>query len=90
MVCSRQSLFSPLFSAQAWWCLRLGLAFHVVVIPQSCLLAQVSSLRQRSGHSGQFLTLSDAARASLPSLCLLVVGAGVCAASPLAELPLGS
>ena len=29
----------------AWRCLRLRLAFHVVVIPQSDLLAQVISLR---------------------------------------------
>jgi len=90
MVCSRLSLFSPLFRARAWRCLRLGLAFRVVVIPQSGLLAQISSLRQRSGHSGQILTLSDAARASLPSPRLLVVGAGVCTASPLGELRLGS
>ena len=90
MVCRRLSVFSPLFRAQAWWRLRLGLAFRVVVIPQSGLLAQVSLLRQHSGHSGQILTLSNAARASLPSPRLLVAGAGVCAASPLGELPLGS
>ena len=90
MVCSRLSLFSLLFCAWAWWCLRLGLAFWVVVIPQSGLLAQVSSLRLGLGHSGQILMLSNAARASLLSLRLLVVGAGICAASPLGELPLGS
>ena len=33
MVCSRLSLFSPLFRARAWRCLRLGLAFCVVDIP---------------------------------------------------------
>ena len=44
VVCSWLSLFSPLFCAQAWQCLRLGLVFHVVVIPQSGLLAQISSL----------------------------------------------
>ena len=66
MVCSRLSLFSPLFCARAWRCLKLGLAFRVVVIPQSGLLAQVSSLRQRLGHSGQILTLSDAALAAAP------------------------
>ena len=66
-------------------------AFHVVAIPQSGLLAQVTSLRLPSGHSGQILTLSNTARASsLPSPRLLVPGAGVCAASPLGELPLGS
>ena len=80
MICSRLSLFSPLFCAWAWRCLRLGLTFHVVV-PQSGLLAQVSLLRLPSGHSVSVLTLSNAARASLPSPCLLVVGAGVCTAS---------
>ena len=48
-------------------------AFRVVAIPQSGLLPQVSSLRLPSGHSGQILTLSNAARASLPSPRLLVV-----------------
>ena len=72
---------------QAWWCLR---AFHIVAIPQSCLLALVSSLTVPSAHSGQILTLSTAAHASLPSPRLLVAGAGVRAASPLGELPLGS
>ena len=37
----------------------------MVAIPQSGLLAQVSSLRLPSGHSGPVLTLSNAARASL-------------------------
>ena len=90
MVCRRLSLFSPLFCARAWWCLKLGLAFHVVVIPQFGLLAQVSSLRLRSEHSGQILTLSNAAHASVPSPRLLVEGAGFCAASPPGDLPLGS
>ena len=81
MVCSQLSLFSPLFHARAWWCLRLGLAFRVVVTPQSGLLAQVSLLRLCSGHSGQILTLGNAASASLPSPCLQVAGAGICAAS---------
>ena len=89
VVCSQLSLFSPLFYARAWWCLRLGLAFRVVVIPQFDLLAQVSSIRLRSEHSGQIFTLSNAAHASMPSPHLLVAGAGVCAASPLGELPLG-
>ena len=65
-------------------------AFRVVAIPQSGLLAQVSLLKLPLGHSGQILTLSNAARASLPSPCLLVAGAGICAASTLGELPLGS
>ena len=82
MVCSWLVLFSPLFCVWAWWCLR---AFRMVGIPQSGLLAQVSSLRLPSGHSGQILTLSNAAHASLPSPHLLLAGAGVCAASPLAE-----
>ena len=44
-VCSRLSLFSPLFSARAWRCLRLGLAFRVIDIPQSGLLTQIILLR---------------------------------------------
>ena len=55
----------------------------MVVIPQSGLLSQVSSLRLPLGHSGPVLTLSNAARASLPSVLLLVADAGICAASPL-------
>ena len=62
----------------------------MVAIPQSGLLAQVSSLRLPSGHSGLVLTLSNAAGASLPGPRLLAVGSGVCAASPLGELPLGT
>ena len=64
-------------------------AFRVVSIPQSGLLAQVSSLRLPLGHSGPVLTLSNAARASLPRPCLLVADAGICTVSPLGELPLG-
>ena len=44
-VCSRLSLYTPLFHARAWRCLRLGLTFCVVDIPQSGLLAQIISLR---------------------------------------------
>ena len=62
----------------------------MVVIPQSGLLSQVSSLRLSSGHSGLVLTLSNAARASLPSPHLLVAGADVCAASPLGKLHFSS
>ena len=62
----------------------------MVAIPHSGLLAQVSSLRLPSGHSGPALTLSNAARSSLPSPHLLVVNAGICAASLLGELPLGT
>ena len=62
-----------------------------IAIPQSGLLFQVSSLRLPSGHSGPVLTLSNAARASLPTnRRLLVVGAGICTASPRGELPLGT
>ena len=64
-------------------------AFHVVAIPQSGLLALVSSLRLPLGHSGPVLTLSNAAHASLPSPSLLVMGTGTCAASLLRELLLG-
>ena len=49
----------------------------VVALPQSGLLAQVSSLGLPSGHSGLVLALSNAARASLPSPRLLVAAAGV-------------
>ena len=54
----------------------------MVAIPQSGLLAEVSSLRLPLGHSGSVLTVSNVARASLPSPRLLVAGTGVCAASP--------
>ena len=43
-----------------------------------------------SGHSGLVLTVSNAACASLPSPRLLVADAGVCVASPLGELLLGT
>ena len=62
----------------------------MVAIPQSGLLSQVSSLRLPLGHSGHILTLQNAARASLPSPRLLVAGTGICTASPLGELSLGS
>ena len=60
----------------------------MVVIPQSGLLSQFSSLRLPSGHSGLVLTLNNAAHASLPSPRLLVADTGICAASLLGELPL--
>ena len=59
-------LCSVLCSVRGPGGLRLGLAFRVVDIPQSGLLAQIISLRQRSGYSGQILTLSDAAGAAPP------------------------
>ena len=81
-------------------------AFRVVAIPQSGLLAQVSSLWPRVGRSGpilkkalqptppaaQFLksTAACASCSSLPSPHLLVADTGVCAAFPLGELLLGS
>ena len=74
MVCIRLVLFSPLFCARAWQCLRLGLALCVEAILQSGLLAQVSSLRLPLGHSGPILTLSNAAQAFLRSPHLLVAG----------------
>ena len=89
LVLSWLALLSPLFCERAWQCLSLGL-FAGVAIPGSGLLSEVSSLRLPSGHSGPVLTLSNAARASLPRPRLLVAGAGVCVASPLGELPLGS
>ena len=45
-VCSQLVLFRPLLCARAWQCLR---AFRVVAIPQSGLLAQISSLCLPSG-----------------------------------------
>ena len=81
MVCSQVALFSPLFYEWAWRCLRLGL--FGIAIPQSGLLSQASSLRLPSGHSGLVLTLSNAARASLSSPCLLVGDPGVWATAPL-------
>ena len=87
MLCSQLALYSPLFCEWAWRCLQ---AVPVVAIPQSGFLAQVSSLRLPSGHSGQIFTLSNTARASLPSPCLLLAGAGISAASLLGELPLGT
>ena len=54
-------------------------AFRVVAIPQS---------GYTHGIPAQFLK-STAAHASLPSLRLLVMDAGVCTASPLGELLLG-
>ena len=67
-------------------------ALHVVAILQSGLLAQVSSLWLRAGRSGPNLTK----HCSLHLLCLPAqpplasVDAGVCTASPLGELPLGT
>ena len=65
-------------------------AFRVVAIPQSGLLAQVSSLRLLLGHSGPVLTLTNAARGLPPQPLLASGGAGICTASPLGELPLAS
>ena len=62
----------------------------MVPIPQSGLLAQVSSLRLPVGHLGPALTLSNAAHISVSSPHLLLAGAGVCTASPLGELLLGT
>ena len=64
-------------------------AFRVVAIPQSGLLAQVSSLWLPLGHLG--LILKKQCSLHLPAQPhLLVADAGVCAASLLRELPLGS
>ena len=56
-------------------------ALHGIAIPPSGLLSLVSSFKLPLGHSALVLTLSNAAPASLPSPCLLVVDAGVCAVS---------
>ena len=50
-------------------------AFRRGSYPGSGLLFQVSSLRLPMGHSGPILTLSSAARTSLPSPRLLVADA---------------
>ena len=88
MVCRRLSLFSPLFHARAWRCLRLGLAFRVVDIPQSGLPAQIISSDSARGIQARSLRCSPR-RSSLPSPRLLMADAGVCTASPLGELPYG-
>ena len=78
---SRLALLSPLFCERA---------FRGIAILQSGLLSQVSSLRLPSGHSGPVLTLTNAARDSLPSPHLLAADGGVCTASPLGELPMAT
>ena len=67
-------------------------AFCMVAIPQSGLLAQVSSLWLCVGRSSPILksTAARASHASLPSPHLLLANADICAASPLGELLLGS
>ena len=79
--CLQPASSAQSFVERGWRCLRLGL--FGIAIPQSGLLSQASSLRLPSGHSGLVLTLSNTARASLSSPCLLVVDARVWAASPL-------
>ena len=54
MVCSRLFPFRPLFCAWSW--VSYVRAFHMVAIPQSGLLAQVSSFWLRVGHSCLILT----------------------------------
>ena len=72
----------------AWQCVRLELfvgKFSLslfffspsLAIPWFGLLAQVSSLRLPSGHSGPILTLSNARCGSLFSPCLLVVDTSI-------------
>ena len=62
-------------------------AFHVVAIPQSGLLAQVSSFWLRTGHSCPILKKHCSLR--LPCLPALPPDAGVCTAFPLGELLMG-
>ena len=69
-------LFCGIVLSLSFFPLTLSLA-----ISQFGLLSHISSLRLPSGHSGPFLTLSNAARASLFSPCLLVVDASVWATS---------
>ena len=85
-------LLNLLFCEQARLCLWafrgkvLSLSFFFplsLAIPQFGLLSHVSSLRLSSGHSGQVLTLSNAARTSLFSPRLLVADTSFWAISPL-------
>ena len=73
--CLRLELFARKFS--------LFFFFLSLAIPQFGLLSHISSLRLSSGHSGPVPTLSNAARVSLFSPCLLVADASVWATSPL-------
>ena len=96
-VCNLLSLLwyslSPLFCEQAQECLRLELYMRKfslslffslsLAIPQFGLLSHVSSLRLSSGHSGQVLTLSNAACTSQFSPRLLVADTSFWAISPL-------
>jgi len=88
LACSWLALLSPLFCEPAWWCLRLGL--FAWYLTHSLVCYPVSSLRLPLRHLGWVLTVSNAARASLPSPHLIVLDAGICAASPLGELLLGT
>ena len=67
-------------------------AFRVVALSQSGMLTQVSLLWLHAGRSCLILksTAARASQASLPSPHLLVADAGICAASLLGELLLGS
>ena len=68
--------------------LRLGLAFRVVDIPQSGLLAKLFCSDSARGIQARFLlSAMQPAPGLLPSPRLLMMDAGVCAASPLGELP---
>ena len=69
-------------------CMVLAVSY---VIPQSGLLAQVSSLWLRTGRSGLILKkhCSPHLLRLLPCPRLLVSDAGICAAFPLGELLLG-
>ena len=82
------SLFSPLFGARAWRCLRLGLAFRMVNIPvwfaSPNYFAQIAL---RTFGPDSYSKGRSPRRASLPSPRLLMPSAGVCAASLLGELP---
>ena len=58
-------------------------SWHVIVQQQPFTVSQVSSLRLFSGHSGLFLTLSNAACAWLFSSCLLAADASIWTTCPL-------
>ena len=76
------ALLSPWFCERAWWWLGL-FGDCGIAIPLSGLLAQASSLRLSSGHSGLVLILSNTARSSLSLPDLLVGDASLWAVAPL-------
>ena len=88
-VCSRLSLFSPLFRARAWQCLRLGLAFSHGRYPTVWFASPnyFAQIALRVFMPDFYSKRCSPRLASLPSPRLLMACAGICTASPLGELP---